>query len=83
MQEFSYRGTPLGKYCFEDLVGFFIKDLDPKRVAEMQFVAGRRGWRFVRCFLKRHPEISFKRRGGLEQQRAEALEAVSLAKHFA
>ncbi|PXF46856.1 Pogo transposable element with KRAB domain [Gracilariopsis chorda] len=80
---FSNRGTPLSRECFKDMVQCYVRVLPQSRRLQILFKNYRPGEYFVRRFLRRHQEISLKRRSNLEKLRAIAMSPENLASHFA
>lgn len=80
---FSSKGTPLSRECFKELVKCFVQRLPQKRRNQLAYANDKPGDCFVRNFLKRHEQITLKRRTNLQKMRADAMSPQNLAEHFA
>ncbi|PXF44948.1 hypothetical protein BWQ96_05312 [Gracilariopsis chorda] len=80
---FSHCGTPLSRNCLKDLVQHYVRSLPQQRKTKLPFRNDRPGDGFVRNFIRRHPDLSLKRRSQLEKPRQLAMSPTNLAKHFA
>lgn len=83
LRYFSSLGTSLSRESFNDLVQHYVQCLPLARKKVIPFSHYRLGDSFMKNFLKRHPEVTFKRKSYLEKMRAVAMSPMNLASHFA
>ena len=80
---FAQNGTPLSRESLKDMIQHFAQHLPTERLKQLPFCILRPGDRFIQNFVKRHPDLSMKRRANLKKDRAIAMPPTNLAEHYA
>ena len=80
---FAKLGIPLRERAMRQLVAHYVAKLPHSRLKSCPFRKGIPGRAYIRGFLRRNPDIKFRRRACLEQARHDAMSPYTLAKHYA
>ena len=79
---FKQNCTPLDCRSFPELARTLIRTLSAARRDKLGFKNDLPGIDWQNAFIKRHPQLTLRRRVNLEHERSEAMNPENVAKHF-